>query len=253
MNDFPDDDFGPHESYAADIQPITRTVDARGVQVFDCLQYSPEWWLIRRGIPTASNFGKILTPAKGDLSKSADDYIAELIADRAQLHAPITTDHPLSRDMANGLNMEPEARNWFALEADVEVKQVGFCLTADGRFGCSPDGLIGEDGGLELKCPSLKTQVKYLLDGELPNEYRAQVHGSLIVTGRAWWEFVSYAPGLPPFRVRVFPDAYTAKLRDGLEAFHGRYMDLLAKFDLPPLPTVAELVDGPLAAQGGAA
>jgi len=224
-----------------DIPRITRTVDSRGVQVFECQQTGPEWWMVRRGIPTASNFGKILTPAKMELSKQADDYIAELIADRAQLHAPVSTDHPMSRDMANGVNMEPEARRWYAMEADVDVRQVGFCLTADGRFGCSPDGLIGDDGGLELKCPSLKTQVKYLLDNDaLLFDYRAQVHGSLIVTGRDWWELVSYAPGLPPVRLRITPDAYTAKLRAGLDEFHARYMDLLSRFDLPPLPVVVE-------------
>lgn len=225
----------------SDIQRITRTVDARGVQIFDCQQTGPEWWLVRRGIPTASNFGKILTPAKGELSKQADDYIAELIADRAALQPPISTDHPMSRDMANGVNMEPEARRWYSMNGDVDVRQVGFCLTGDGRFGCSPDGLVGEDGAVEIKCPSMKTQVKYLLEGELPSEYRAQVHGQLIVTGREWVDFVSYAPGLPPVLIRVTPDGFTAKLRAGLDAFHERYMDLLARFDLPPLPTPAEL------------
>lgn len=222
----------------ADIPRITRAVDSRGVQIFDCQQTGPEWWLVRRGIPTASNFGRILTPAKGELSKQADDYIAELIADRAALQPPISTDHPMSRDMANGVNMEPEARRWYSMNGDVDVRQVGFCLTGDGRFGCSPDGLVGGDGGLELKCPSLKTQVRYLLDNDaLMHDYRCQVHGSLIVTGRDWWDLVSYAPGLPPVLIRVTPDGFTAKLRAGLDAFHERYMDLLARFDLPPLPT----------------
>lgn len=208
---------------------ITATTDRSGVQIFDCLQYSPEWWVVRRGIPTASNFGRIMTPKKMELSSQADDYIAELIADRVQLAAPVTMDHPMSRDMANGMNMEPEARRWYAMKADVDVRQVGFCLTADGRFGCSPDGLIGTDGGLELKCPAHKTQVKYLLAGTLPEEYKCQVHGSLIVTGRAYWDFVSYCPGLAPLWLRIEPDGFTAKLRSALDQFHGRYMALLKR------------------------
>lgn len=189
-------------------------------RVFDFPQYSEEYWQTRRGIPTASNFGRIITPKKMQLSAGADDYIAELIADKVANVTPFSTDRPMTREMADGTNREPEARQWYAMQADADVREVGFLLTDCGRFGCSPDGLIGEDGGLELKCPTLKTQVKYLLDGGLPDEYKAQVHGSLIVSGRKWWEFVSYAPGLPPLLIRVYPDSFTELLRKALEDFY---------------------------------
>ncbi len=80
--------------------------------------------------------------------------------------------------------MEAEAVAWYELQRDVTVQRVGFVLRDNEKVGASPDGLVGEDGGLELKCPLPKTQVARLLDGELPAEYRPQVHGALLVTGR---------------------------------------------------------------------
>jgi len=199
------------------------------MKAFDCVQGSPEWWQLRRGIPTCSNFDRILTPKTLKLSSQVDSYIHELIADRFRLTPPDGTENYVSRPMLNGLNTEPEARRWYEMEVGAEVKRVGFVTTDDGRFGGSPDSLVGEDGGLELKCPELKTHVKYLLDGVLPDDYRPQVHGYLIVTGRPWWDFVSYSPGLDPFRIRVTPNLFTDTLRDALEQFDRRYKELLSK------------------------
>ena len=196
------------------------------MKLFTMPQYSAEWWEVRRGIPTASEFGRIITPKKGELATAHDTYINELIAARVALDPSFITDRPMTRDMAAGRDMEPEARKWYEMERE-SVLQVGFCTTDDGRFGCSPDGLVGDDGALELKCPTLATHIGYLRDGELPSEYRAQVHGHLIVTGRQWCDFVSYAPGLPAFILRVVPDEFTDKLRSVLNEFHDRYMAAL--------------------------
>lgn len=194
------------------------------MKIIECQQYSPEWWEARRGIPTASAFDRIITPG-GKLSAQADDYIAELIGDRVCLTPNFLTERPVSRAMANGTDCEPQARSWYELE-HAEVQQVGFVVTDDLRFGCSPDGLVGSDGLLELKCPTLKTQVKYLLAGPvLPPEYKPQVHGQLFVTGRAWVDFVSYAPGLDKLLVRVFPDRYTTELKVALEVFYEKYRE----------------------------
>lgn len=197
------------------------------MKILDLKQGSPEWFLARRGIPTASNFGKIITPKTGKLSAQAEDLAYELVADLFRLGPP--EDKPVTPAMLYGQETEAEARRWYELERGLDVRQVGLCLTDDGRFGCSPDGLVGEDGGLELKCPLLKTQVKYLCEGGLPDEYRAQVHGALIVTGRAWWDFCSYAPGLPAHLVRVEPDTFTDALRRVLDEFRGIYDRVLAK------------------------
>jgi YqaJ-like viral recombinase domain len=198
-------------------------------------QGSPEWFGLRLGRPTASEFSRILTPAKADYSAQAAEYIDELIG--VKLNAldgrfPPWVEKYTSRDMANGEAFEAEARFWYAMETGNKVRQVGFVTTDDGRFGCSPDGLIDPDGGLELKCPHPSTQMYRLRKGVLPNEYKGQVHGALAITGRKWWDFVSYCHGLPKFMVRVEPDEFTEKLKAALEKFWVDYQEVLTRFGL---------------------
>ena len=195
-----------------------------------CAQYSDVWWRLRCGIPTASAADRILTPT-GKLSAQAKKYVAELIADRCCLTPNFFSDRPQTRDMANGTNMEPEARRWYAMERpDSKIQQVGFCVDASGRFGCSPDALADDDGVVELKCPKLSTQVEYLESpGVLPSDYVPQCNMHLIVTGRKWCDFVSYAPGLPGFIVRIEPNEYTAKLRVALDDFHNMYQETIKR------------------------
>lgn len=198
----------------------------------DIEQMTPEWWEIRRGVPSASRFSKIITPKTGKLSAQADTLIAELIAERFR-RGPVEPDRPINRAMEHGIATEDQARSWYAFDRNVELTQVGFCKTDDERFGCSPDSLVGEDGVLELKCPQVETHVGYVMEGCLPDEYKAQVHGHLIVTGRAWCDFVSYVTDqadLEPFVVRVTPDDFTDKLRAALDEFHNRYSEILARF-----------------------
>lgn len=212
------------------------------MKCYDFEQYSMQWWAIRRGVPTASMFGKIITPAKGELSKQADDYIHQLIADQYDPEYGEVEDY-VSAAMRNGTQMEPEARRFYEFERDCTVDEVGFCIDDDGRFGCSPDGLVGGDGGLELKSPLAKTHIAYLIADELPDAYKPQVHGSLVVTGREWWDFMSYVPGFPPLLIRVEPDEYTEKVRKALDDFWPRYQEALEKvrqMDGFPEPTVIE-------------
>jgi hypothetical protein len=198
------------------------------MKVYDFPQYSDLWWEIRRGVPTCSNFDKIITAKTGKLSSQVRDYIAELLGDIAT-KGPLEPKGFVSPAMLNGSMLEPKARAWYAFEHNADVQEVGFCVSDCGRFGGSPDGLIGADGCLELKCPTNKTQVKYLLDGGLPSEYRAQVNGHLIVTGRAYCDFLSYADDLPPLLVRVTPDNFTATLRVCLDEFWDLYQDAYGK------------------------
>ena len=185
----------------------------------NCKQYTPEWWSVRRGIPTASNFHRIMMPAKRQLSTQASGYAYQLIGDLYDYHYG-PRDEFATAAMRNGTQMEPETRRYYEMERDCDVRQVGFCTTDDGRFGASPDALVGDDGVLELKTPTHATQVAYLIAGTLPTEYATQVHGQLIVTGRKWADFMSRAAGLPPLLVRVEPDDYTEALRKCLEDFH---------------------------------
>lgn len=199
------------------------------MKVYTCDQYSDEWWRLRRGVPTASEFSCIITPKERKYSAQSVPYIHRLIADRFDQ----TYGHPdeyASKAMINGAVMEPETRRFYEFERGVDVQQVGFCLGDDGRFGCSPDSLVADDGLLEIKRPLAHTQVKYLLTGGVPPEYVAQCHGELIVTERKWIDFLSYAPGLPHLLVRVEWDDYTDALKKAMEQFWTNYQNTLAKF-----------------------
>jgi hypothetical protein len=196
------------------------------VKIFMFAQYSPDWARVRSGIPTASQFGRIMTPAKRQYSAQARAYALELLD---QKHRGFSRDAHCSPEMQHGLDTEPEARAWYAFDTGLDVQQVGFCLTDCGRFGCSPDGLVGPDGGLEIKCPQPVTHLQYLDDGIVPAAYLPQIHGSLIVTGRAWWDFLSYCPGYPALTLRVVPDDFTDALRACLDRFAGELAEVRAK------------------------
>jgi hypothetical protein len=197
----------------------------------DVIQGSDDWYELRRGIPTASNFSRIITAKTMKLSAQADDYICELVGDKYSHFMPERVENYTTRPMQFGQMAEEEARRFYSLERNVDVTNGGFATTDDGRFGCSVDAFVGDDGCLEIKAPLAKTQVRYLLDGGLPADYRAQVAGHLIVSGRAYCDFLAYAVGLPPLLVRVVPDEFTAKLRDALEQFWAKYQQAISDLE----------------------
>lgn len=172
------------------------------MRVIDCEQGSDEWLNARLGVPSASMFAKIVT-TKGAWSTQADGYINQLIAE--DLTGEPTPFYQ-NEHMARGTELEPDARAAYEFVTDQTVTEVGFCLHDTLRAGCSPDGLIGEDGGLEIKCPAAATHVSYLRDGKLPSKYYQQVMGCLWITGREWWDFMSYHPDMKPLIVRVERD-----------------------------------------------
>jgi hypothetical protein len=190
----------------------------------DLIQGSDEWMQIRKGHPTASNFDRIITAKTGELSKSSRDYIRELIG---ECFCPEFQYFTGNKFTERGKELEPEARDAFAAETGLAVHQVGFCLSDDGVSGCSPDGLIMENGiyvaGVEIKCPSPKVHVGYVLDGVLPDDYKQQVHGSMAVTGLNEWHFWSYFPGMRHFHLVVKRDEYTEKLSQSLRLFVDQY------------------------------
>lgn len=211
------------------------------MKVFDCVQYSPEWYEFRRGVPTASAADRIITAVTAKPSSAARGYMCELAAEIAHLTPNFFTENanrPKSYAMEQGTSAEPDARAYYESIRNTDVRQVGFCLSDCGRFGASPDGLIGTpekwEGGLELKCPLLKTQAEYLLDGVLPAEYKPQTHWQLMVTKLPFVDFLSYSIGLPPLLVRVEPDKYTETLKQLAEDFWGKYLEVLRKLGLEP-------------------
>lgn len=196
------------------------------MKVFMCEQRSREWWSLRRGVPTASQFSRIMTPAKRQYAAAAKTYIRELYVELLPDNIPRSGSGFVNKSMQHGIDTEPEARAWYEFRNNIDVQQVGFCKTDCGRFGCSPDGLVGADGGIEIKCPGGETHLEYQDEGGLPLAHACQVHGFLIVTGRAWCDFVSYIPGLPDEQqicVRVVPNDFTADLRGHLETFAAEY------------------------------
>lgn len=198
---------------------------------FDFVQYSPEYWDARRGVPTASEFKRIMTAKTMKLAAGHDSYIDQLIADTIAFDPNFMTERPVSRAMEEGTRREPESRFWYERHTGRAVTQVGFCLSDDETLGCSPDGLIGDgEGVLELKNCDLATHVSYLRAGKLPDEYQPQVHGHLIVTGATWCDWVSYHPAChKQLVIRVEPDEFTKKLRDCLGEFVKRYAEAKAK------------------------
>lgn len=196
----------------------------------DIEQGSEDWLRIRAGKPTSSRFGDIITAVKGELSKSSKGYIRELIG---ACFCPDFEYFSGNRFTEHGKQFEPEARAQFVAHTGHVIEQVGFCLSDDGVSGCSPDALcVNADGeyyaGVEIKCPSPKTHVGYVLDGVLPDDYKQQVHGSMAVTGLNSWHFWSYLPGMKPLHVEVQRDEYTQKLSDSLASFVAEYKATMA-------------------------
>ncbi len=167
-------------------------------------QGSLEWMMARAGIPTASEFDALLTPEfkirTGEMPKT---YLAKKVAE-AWTGGPLPSFQGF--DMDQGQILETEAIPFYELETGEKVTRPGLCLTDDGAVGCSPDGLIGDDCGIEIKCPEMHSHVRYLLAGEVPKDYLAQVHGGMFVTGRSRWKFLSYRRHFPPLIVTVERD-----------------------------------------------
>lgn len=198
------------------------------MEVFDFPQYSVEWWDIRRGKVTASRGDKIVTPKQWKPATSQSTLIHEMVSEVINPYWR-PDDNYISSAAERGAIYEDSDRAAYAFDKGVQVDQVGFCLSDCGRFGCSPDGLVGDDGGLELKHVDPKTQVEYLLNGGLPDKYKPQVHLSLLVTGRKWWDFQSSCPGFPTLLVRVEPTSETEKLKVELEKFWTKYQAALSR------------------------
>lgn len=184
--------------------------------VLDVQQGSSEWVQARCGVPTASCFDMIIT-SKGEPSKQRQKYLYKLAGEKVIGLAEETYKNEV---MLRGTDLEEEARKFYQLVTDTLVSTVGFCLSDDLKCGSSPDGLVEESGGIEIKCPSLAVHVGYLIDNKLPCDYYQQVQGNLLVTGRKWWDFVSYYPGIKPLIVRVEPDhKFQTALKNELNAF----------------------------------
>lgn len=218
------------------------------MKIHDVEQGSLAWLSVRAGIPTCSEVGRLITPAKMEVStgKGIESYVQEKLAER-WLGRPLD-DSRKTRDMDNGMVLESHAIPKFELETGLEVRRVGFITTDDGRFGGSPDlMLVDSIVGAEVKCPKPETHVGYLLEGELPPCYLGQVQGSMYLTGADHWYFLSYCPGFPELILKVERDAkYIAVLEKALWAFREkieRGWELLLKLNGGVMPVHAEITE----------
>lgn len=153
-------------------------------------QGSEEWLKLRLGVATASNFDKIIT-STGKESTTLPKYALELATQYL-----LTEPEPSYKNeaMQRGNELEPFARQAYEEATFEAVDQISMFLSDCGNYGASPDGLVGNDGLIEIKCPLATTHLKYLIDNKLPTDYVAQVQGLLWVSGRKWCDFISYHP-----------------------------------------------------------
>lgn len=187
------------------------------MQIFECEQNSPEWFQARAGIPTASAFATVMAKGKsGGESLTRKKYMLELAG---EIITGEVAESYSNAHMERGKIMEAEARDLYSFTTDAETKLVGF--VRNGNKGCSPDTLIGSNGGAEFKTALPHIQIERLLANRLPPEHVAQVHGNLWVCEREWWDFCSYWPKLPMLTVRVYRDeAYIKALAAAVDQFN---------------------------------
>ena len=192
------------------------------LQVFTELEQGTDEWLAARcGIVTASVVGQLITPktvkpAANDTSRAlAMTLTAERITGYVEPVQP-------NRDMERGTLSEPFARDKYA-EHYAPVDEIGFMVRDFGgyRIGYSPDGLVGDDGLIEIKSPRQKKHLSTILADEVPLEYMAQCQAGLLVSGREWLDFVSYCGGMPLYVTRVQPD----------EKWHKAILEAVAGFE----------------------
>lgn len=158
-------------------------------------QRSPEWFAARLGRVTASRVADVLAKTKSGPSASRTNYMAELIVERLTGHSP---ERFTNAAMQWGTDHEPEAIAAYEFMHDASVEPVGFVLHPDSlEMGASPDGMVGDDGLVEVKCPNTSTHIDTLLRAKVPGKYVTQMQWQMACTGRAWCDFVSFDPRLP--------------------------------------------------------
>ena len=205
----------------------------------DCIQQgTAEWFAARAGKVTASRMADVMARTKTGYGAGRASYMAELICERL---TGAKTDGFTSAAMQWGTETEPQARAAYEFIADAEVEETGFHIhpSIDG-LGASPDGLVGSEGLLEIKCPNTATHLETLLTETIPKKYVLQMQTQMICTGRQWCDFVSFDPRLPAElqiwirRVPADPTVaeeieaetvtFLGDLSEKIDALRGKYM-----------------------------
>lgn len=203
------------------------------LRIMDVVQGSDEWLEARRGIVTASTVGRLITaktikPASNDHSRA---LTAQLVAER------ITgwSEEPyVSHDMLRGSLDEPVARALYAEHYGVTVDQVGLMVRDDWGFkiGYSPDGLVGDDGLIEIKSRRPKQHLATILADEVPAENMAQIQCGLLVADRQWCDYISYCGGMPMWVKRVEPDPrWHEAILTAVKQFEEAASEMVARYE----------------------
>lgn len=158
-------------------------------------QGTPEWFAQRLGKVTASRVSDIIAKTKTGVSASRANYLAQLVAERLTGQAADTFK---SGAMQHGTETEPQARMAYEAETGLMVTEVAMIQHGTIEMaGASPDGLVGEDGLVEIKCPNTSTHIATLMADKAPSQYIPQMQWQMACTGRAWCDFVSFDPRMP--------------------------------------------------------
>lgn len=163
-------------------------------------QRSEEWFAERLKRATASRFGDVMATTKSGYSTSRKNYAAELVAYRL---TGWREESYTNKFMQWGIDYEPVARLQYELSTGREVEETGLWVHDEIMAGASPDGFIGKDGCLEIKCPNTATHLETLLRQEVPYQYKYQVQGQMWITEKKWCDFVSFDPRLPDYAQMV--------------------------------------------------
>lgn len=205
-------------------------------------QGSPEWFEQRLGRITASNFGALMTMPRskkdrevGLISETARTYLIKKVSEvLTGMSKEFTT-----QSMEWGSETEDEARKIYELENMVEVKQIGFAiLESNPIVGGSPDGLVGDDGIIEIKCPDSNTFTGYLLGDSIVKGYMAQIQGNLWILDRSWCDFIVYDPRVirEDLRIHIMrvnrDDEYISKIAQAVDRALINYGAMLNKLGL---------------------
>ena len=194
--------------------------------IHDVEQGSDIWLGLRKGRMTASH-----AQAIGANGAGLKTYIHEVVAEYLSCGE---VEQFTNKHIERGNELEPIARNIYELSTGNKVEEVGFIEHSD-YVGCSPDGLIGEDGGLEIKCPADKTYLYLLLNKKIKSDYDWQIQMNLLITGREWWDYMAYNPNFKQDKViiRVYPDkAKHEKLLDGFKEGETLIKNILERIKL---------------------
>ena len=205
------------------------------LQIFDCEQGSDEWFQLHLGIPSASHFSVLMAEGQdGGPPITRTQYLHRLAGEL--LTGDVAEETFKSKAMLRGKEMEPQAIADYVDRTGAQIRRVGFVKNFTGlrHCGCSPDALVGFDGGLETKTQRPDLMIPLLLKGpRMIPAHRAQVQGCMWVCEREWWILKVFYPRMPRFEVRIERDEkYIRELSDAVERFNfelGRLVEQLRR------------------------